>query len=390
MREAIKLHPVPTVPTVPRVEETILTHSRRKCRPWHNSGGALGHNVMEQTEPTQRVALPSLQTQPQEASSLGEDLKEELASLLHAHIPHGLPASALADVSAAVERWLASWRAHTLHERQALAAGQEELERERQRARQREAQWHQQLKEAREQARVARTEVARLVIEAGRERRHPELVELISASGLHGHHLATPRASVRQLAPPVETPPPPETTTEAAEPWPSPPQPQRRGQPPASRGGGGGGGGGGNGGGGGGGATAPSAAVAVAAGRGEARAPSREMMAVQLQAALRALEAMQEMWGPNTTLPSAHELLEKETRALVLSRLAALQQEAQQLRTGVETLRHAHADARHAVFEALPAALHGMCESAEGQAELARLAGSATPRAPRHRRSAST
>ena len=54
MREAIKLHPVPTVPTVPRVEETILTHSRRKCRPWHNSGGALGHNVMEQTEPTQR------------------------------------------------------------------------------------------------------------------------------------------------------------------------------------------------------------------------------------------------------------------------------------------------------------------------------------------------
>ena len=107
-------------------------------------------------------------------------------------------------------------------------------------------------------------------------------------------------------------------------------------------------------------------------------------VAMQLEATLSALETMLEMWGPERTLPSAHELLEKGTRSTVLQRLGALQGEATQMRRAIERLRLEHSHARRAVLKEMPDALRAMCESRPSIArELARLVkesrGDATP-----------
>ena len=81
------------------------------------------------------------------------------------------------------------------------------------------------------------------------------------------------------------------------------------------------------------------------------------MVAVQLQAAMRALEAMQELWGPECTLPSAHELLQRETQGLVLGKLSELRGETRSLRDELQQLRAAHEQSRELVFQKLPAAL---------------------------------
>ena len=95
---------------------------------------------------------------------------------------------------------------------------------------------------------------------------------------------------------------------------------------------------------------------------------------MRLQAALSALEAMQELWGPERTLPSAHELLQRETTQLVLGKLTEARAEAKALRHELAQLREAHAAARDVVAKQLQPLLLALAAEPGGAARHAALA----------------
>ena len=77
-------------------------------------------------------------------------------------------------------------------------------------------------------------------------------------------------------------------------------------------------------------------------------------MQLQLQAALSALGAMEEMWGPEQSVETpAAELLRRESNSLVVARCADLGAEAAALREGLAELKHAHTSARSLCFKRL-------------------------------------
>ena len=79
-----------------------------------------------------------------------------------------------------------------------------------------------------------------------------------------------------------------------------------------------------------------------------------EVVQLQLQAALSALGAMEEMWGPEQSVETpAAELLRRESNSLVVARCADLGAEAAALRDGLAELKHAHTSARSLCFKRL-------------------------------------
>ena len=79
-----------------------------------------------------------------------------------------------------------------------------------------------------------------------------------------------------------------------------------------------------------------------------------ELVQLQLQAALSALGAMEEMWGPEQSVETpAAELLRRESNSLVVARCADLGAEAAALREGLAELKHAHTSARSLCFKRL-------------------------------------
>ena len=78
------------------------------------------------------------------------------------------------------------------------------------------------------------------------------------------------------------------------------------------------------------------------------------MVQLQLQAALSALGAMEEMWGPEQSVETpAAELLRRASNSLVVARCADLGAEAAALRDGLAELKHAHTSARSLCFKRL-------------------------------------